>query len=106
MYISIVYFYFIFTGKNGVAGETPEKPGFRWFGSSFDDFDFTSDLGVSGYPPFLTFDYNIKGKNAKMPSAGGDGGCGGFGGHKGNAFVVELKKPPQFSIQNENGMLC
>lgn len=98
-------FYSVLSGKDGVAGKTPEKPGWHWFGGSFDGFNSTSDLGISGYPPFLTVDYEIKGKNAKIPSKGGAGGCGGHGGHPGNSFVVDLKRSTQLSIINHKGRL-
>lgn len=104
MYGSIS-FYFVLTGKDGVEGETPERPGFHFFGGSFEGFNFTSDLGICAIPPFLTVDYEIEGKNANVPSKGGDGGCGGIGGHQGNTLVVNLKNSTQLSIINQKGRL-
>lgn len=99
----IIKFYFFLTGKDGEEGKHPAKPGFHFFGESFDGFDFTSSLGVCGIPPFVTVDYEIQGKTGKRSSAGGDGGCGGFGGLPGDAFVVQLKKSTPLSIKNQRG---
>lgn len=92
-----------FLGKDGIKGKNAPKPGFHFFGGSFGDSTSKSDLGISGIPPFLTVDYNIKGENAKKPSNGGSGGCGGFGGYQGESFVVVLKKTPKFSIMSQRG---
>lgn len=91
------------TGKDGVEGKTPEHPGFHFFGGSFGEFDFTSGLGVSKIPPFLTVDYELKGKSGIVPSKGGDGGCGGLGGHQGDEFVVEFTKEAKLSIMKQKG---
>lgn len=95
-----------YIGKDGVEGETPEDPGWHFFGGSFGGFDSTSELGGTWWPPFVTVNYEIKGKNATWPSKGGDGGSGGLGGHRGDSFIVELQKLTQCSIQNQNGRLC
>lgn len=60
----------VLPGKDGVAGETPEKPGFHFFGGSFEDFAFTSTIGGTAIPPFITVNYDIRGKNAKYPTKG------------------------------------
>lgn len=94
---------FRFIGKDGIEGKNAPKPGFHFFGGNFGGFDSSSTIGGSAIPPFITVNYDIKGKEGRKPSNGGNGGCGGLGGIQGKSFVVVLKQPPKFLIINKKG---